>query len=107
MLLLFLMRAACATPSIYVVTGIGYTWGVYEGVYEEKREPELHYKKLDEVSSGRVNQFWFLYTDSLPPQSLSQIWIIGRGKTLSTAWAWFRAPAREGTPVVTQMEGRL
>ena len=42
-LLLFLVKAALATPSIYVVTGTG--GGLYDGVYEEKREPELHYKK--------------------------------------------------------------
>ena len=45
-LLLFLMKAALATWPLYLVTGIG-----YDGVYEEKREPKLHYKKVGEADT--------------------------------------------------------
>ena len=91
-LLLFLVKAALATPSLDVVTGAGWV----DGVYEEKREPELHFKKIGEADFE--GNYWFLYTDSRRPQT----WIIGRGKTLSTAEARFRAPARAGRPAVTQ-----
>ena len=94
--LLFLMQAASVTPSIYIVMSSrhGLVYGV-DGVYEEKTEPELHYQKLGEEAS---NYYWFLYTDSRRPQT----WIIGRGTTLSTARARYRAPAREGKPGVTE-----
>ena len=36
--------------------------------------------------------------DSRRPQT----WILGRGKTLSTTWAEYRAPAKAGKPAVTQ-----
>ena len=68
----------------------------YDGVYEERREPELHYKKLGEADSD--GDYRFLYTDSRRPQT----WIIGKGKTLSTAKADYRAPARAGRPALTQ-----
>ena len=77
-LLLFLIKAAFATPSIYVVSGDAY---LYTGVYEEKREPELHYKKLGEADYE--GDYFFLYTDSRRPLT----WIIGYGETFSTVQA--------------------
>ena len=90
-LLLFLMKAALATSSLFVVTGLGLD---IAEVFEEKMEPELHYKRLG-LAHGH---YWFLYTDSRRPQT----WIIGHGKTLSTARADYRAPARAGRPALTQ-----
>ena len=92
-LLLFLLKAAFATPSVYVVTGIG---GYTDGLYEENREPELHYKKLGEPDSD--GDYRFLYTDSRRPQT----WIIGYGKTFSTVKAHWRAAARAGRPAANQ-----
>ena len=92
-LLPFLMKSALTTPSFYVVTSTGWR---FDGVYEETREPELHYKKLGEVDSD--GNYWFLYTDSRRPQT----WILGYGKTLATVKARYRAPAREGRPGITQ-----
>ena len=60
LLLLFPMKAALATSSVYVVTGIS---SFFDGIYEEKREPELHYKKLGEAAYN--GDYSFLYTDSL------------------------------------------
>ena len=82
-LLLFLVKAALATPFLYVVNGTGW----FDGVYEEKMEPELHYKRLGEADYD--GNYKFLYTDSRRPQT----WILGFGKTLSTARAKYRAPA--------------
>ena len=93
LLLLFPMKAALATSSVYVVTGIS---SFFDGIYEEKREPELHYKKVGEADSG--GNYDFLYTDSRRPQT----WILGEGKTFSATWAKVRAPAIAGRPVVTQ-----
>ena len=93
-MLLFLMKTALAAPSVYVVSESLY--GEYDGVYEEKREPELHYKKLGEADKYYGHSF--LYTDSRRPQT----WIIGWGKTVSTVEAHFRAPAKDGRPAVTQ-----
>ena len=95
-LLLFLMKTALAAPSVYVVSESLY--GEYDGVYEEKREPELHYKKLGEADKYYGGHFSFIYTDSRRPQT----WIIGWGKTVSTVEAHFRAPAKDGRPAVTQ-----
>ena len=95
-LLLFLIRAAFTTPSIYFVSHYSSDSYIYTGVYEEKREPELHYKKLGEPDWR--GDYWFLYTDSRRPQT----WIIGFGKTFSTVQARYRAPARAGRPAVTQ-----
>ena len=93
-LLLFLMKAALAAPSVYIVTGIG--WGEHDGVYEEKREPELHYKQLGEAD--KYGNYYFLYTDSRFPKT----WILGRGIDLATVYAHYRAPAKDGRPMVTQ-----
>ena len=67
------------------------------GVYEEKREPELHFKKLGEADSD--GNYFFLYTGSRRPQT----WILGMGKTLYTASALYRAgrAGRAGIPSVT------
>ena len=91
-LLLFLVKAALATPSVYVVQAT--TLNI--GVYEEKREPELHYKEIGGADSN--GDYYFLYTDSRRPQT----WILGKGKTFSTIQAGFRAPARVGRPAATQ-----
>ena len=90
-LLLLPVKAVLAAPSVYVVTD---RWGV-DWVYKEKREPELHYKRLGQAIWN--GEHHFLYTDSRRPQT----WILGRGKTLSTAYAEYRAPAREGRPGAT------
>ena len=95
-LLLFLMKTALAAPSVYVVSESLY--GEYDGVYEEKREPELHYKKLGEADKYYGGHFKFIYTDSRRPQT----WIIGWGKTVSTAYAHYRAPTKDGRSAVTQ-----
>ena len=92
-LLLFLMKAALAAPSVYIVTGTGWS---HDGVYEEKREPELHFKQLGEAD--KYGHYRFLYTDSRRPQT----WIIGWGETVSTVEAHYRAPAKDGRPAVTQ-----
>ena len=83
----FLLNSAFPTPSIYVVIGtdtgswsVDGVYGVY-GVYEEKREPELHYKRVG--GAGYDGDHRFLYTDSRHHQT----WILGYGKTLSTAGA--------------------
>jgi len=93
-LFLFLVKAGSAAPapSHYKVTGAGV---FYSGVYEERREPELHYKKLGE-DYGFLRRF--LYKGS----QHGDTWIIGWGKTLSTATAWYRAPAVEGRPPADQ-----
>ena len=89
---LLFLRIQSATPAFYVVTEFA---GI-NGVYEEVKEPELHYKAPD--WSGFPGNYYFLYTDSRRPQT----WIIGKGETLSTAVASYRAPAREGRPGITQ-----
>jgi len=95
-LLLFLVKAGSAAPapSHYKVTGAGL---VYSGVYEERREPELYYKKLGDGWDDRLGHR-FLYKGS----QHGDTWIIGRGKTLSTAKAEYRAPAVEGRPPADQ-----
>ena len=83
------LATAQATPSNKVAFSSDYINSI-AGVYKEKREPELHYKKLGEADSE--GDYWFLYTDSRRPQT----WIIGFGKTLATAQASLRALARPG-----------
>ena len=132
-LLLFLLKAALATPSLYVVTlsrsllvlpvcgeTVFYDHDLDStlGIYEEKREPELHYKKVGEPDSS--GNYRFLYTDSRHPQT----WILGKGRTFSTAaaaiaadnknkfqaaayyknklQAVYRAPAKTGRQALTQ-----
>lgn len=97
-LLLFLVKAGSAAPgpSHYNVTGGGY---IYSGVYEERREPELHYKKLGEADE--YGKYWFLYRSQQRSQH-GNTWILGNGKTLSTAEASYRAPAVEGRPPADQ-----
>ena len=90
---LSLGRAASAALSIYRVKGTYKS--IYDGGYVENRQPELHYKRLGEADSK--GNYRFLYTDSRRPNT----WILGWGKTLSTAEAWFRAPAVEGRPPAT------
>ena len=94
------VNIALATSYVYVVTGgrsiDGGTAFSFDGVYEEKRVPGLHYKKLGEADS--YGNYRFLYTDSRHAQT----WILGVGKTLSTARAEYRSPANAGRPAVTQ-----
>ena len=85
---LSLGRAASAALSIYRVKGTYKS--IYDGGYVENREPELHYKRVAEADYWRR----FLYTDSRRPNT----WILGWGKTLSTAQAQYRAPAVDGRP---------
>ena len=89
---LLFLRIQSATPTFYVVTEFA---GI-NGVYEEEKKPELHYKTV--LQADRSGNYYFLYTDSRRPQT----WIIGKGETLSTAVASYRAPAREGRPGITQ-----
>ena len=63
-LLLFLGSVATVVPSLHVVTG---AYSIDNGVYEERREPELHFKRLGDNI--------FLYTDSRRPNT----WILGFG----------------------------
>ena len=66
LLLLFLMKAAVTTSSVYVVTD-RFSFG---GVYEEKREPELHYTRLGEADFD--GDYTFLYRQ--PPPSNMDPW---------------------------------
>ena len=93
-LFLFLVKAGSAAPapSQYNVTGAL----SYNGVYQEVREPELHYKKLGGADNLGLDSF--LYKGS----QHGDTWIIGFGKTLSVARAHYRAPAVEGRPPVDQ-----
>ena len=103
-LLLFLWSVASSVPSLHVVTGAG-TWesqvlgvigySVYEGVYEERREPEFHFKRLGEAD--KWGYYRFLYTDSRRPNT----WILGWGGHVTTAEADYRAPAVDGRPPIT------
>ena len=87
--ILFLARRIAGSAyNVYVVTGAG----SYNGVYEEKREPELHYKKL----GGAVydENYALLYKGKQHGlYGHHGTWILGIGRTLSTAYAWYRAPA--------------
>ena len=90
--LLFLGSVASVVPSLHVVTGTN----SYNGVYQERREPELHFKRL-----GEADQYGdpgdFLYTDNRRPNT----WILGRGDNVTTAQAMYRAPAVDGRPAIT------
>ena len=91
-LLLFLVKAGSAAPapSKYYVRGARVN--TFNGVYEERRVPELHYKKL----GGAVydENYAFLYKGKEHGlYGHHGTWILGIGRTLSTAYAWYRAPA--------------
>ena len=91
-LLLFLMKGAWATSSIYVVTSNGH--GNVNGIYKELHND--NYQKNGEADSN--GHYQFLYEDSRRPKT----WILGFGRTLSTATALYRAPATEtGSPAFT------
>jgi len=101
-LFLFLVKAGSAAPapSHYKVTG---ATSYYNGVYEERREPELYYILLGGGDGSRPSvssdgNYYFLYKGS----QHGDTWILGWGKTLSTAKAAFRAPAVEGRPPADQ-----
>ena len=81
---------ASVLPSLHVVTGTSY----YNGVYEERRVPELHFKSIEADQDG---DYWFLYTDSRRPNT----WILGYGGSVTTARAYYRAPAVDGRPAIT------
>ena len=91
-LLLFLRSVASVVPSLHVVTGIS---SRSNGVYEERREPEHHFKRLGEADYW--GNYIFLYTDSRRPNT----WILGYGDNVATAWAEYRAPAVDGRPAIT------
>ena len=78
--ILFLARRIAGGATVYVVTGAG---SLFNGVYEEKREPELHYKKLVEANS--YGYYDFLYKGS----QHGNTWILGYGDTLSAALAQY------------------
>ena len=92
-LILFLTKRKAGSATVYVVTGAR---SDFNGVYEEKREPELHYKKLS--GANKRGNYRFLYKGS----QLGNTWILGRGETLFTAWAGYRSPAVEGRPPADQ-----
>ena len=92
MILFLARRIAAGSRTVYVVTGACCD---YNGVYEAKRVKELHYKKLGEADyRGHL----FLYKGS----QHGNTWILGQGRTLSTAKAYYRAPAVEGRPPADQ-----
>ena len=80
------------SPVHYVVTG-GFK-GNYDGLYEERRQPVLHYKKMGKPDQN--GKLWFLYTDkSFPP-----MWMIGQGNNVLSAKAYFRSTLKaEDAPV--------
>ena len=92
-LLLFLGSVASVVPSLHVETG-AYSY-LYNDVYEERREPELHFQRLSEAD--QFGKYRFLYTDSRRPNT----WILGAGVNVTTARAEFRAPAVYGRPPIT------
>ena len=90
-LLLFLGSATTVVPSLHVVTGPSSS---FNGVYQERREPQLHFKRLGEAAwCGDI----FLYTDNRRPNT----WILGQGWNVTTARASYRAPAVDGRPPIT------
>ena len=90
-LLLFLRSVASVVPSLHVVTGAHSS----DGMYEERREPELHFQRLGEADKWGDR---FLYTDNRRPNT----WILGQGWNVATAGALFRAPAlTDGRPAIT------
>ena len=105
LLLILLVKIGLATSSLYVVTG-AYEEGQSEqygpnGIYEEKREPELHYQKLGDPDPD--GHYTFLYTDShRQPQPQTVRWILGKGRTLSTAVAQFSTHAVDGEPIISR-----
>ena len=92
-LLLFLGSLASVVPSLHVERG-AYSY-LYNDVYEERREPELHFQRLSEAD--QFGKYRFLYTDSRRPNT----WILGAGVNVTTARAEFRAPAVDGRPPIT------
>ena len=95
-LIILLVKTGQGTPSFYVIREQGQSdeYG-RNGIYEEKKEPELFFQKLGEANSAGAYQF--LYRDSRRPNS----WIHGEGANLISAVALHRAPAVEGRPSVT------
>ena len=90
-LLLFLLSIALAAslPSVYVVEeSDGGWWFDYDGIYEERSNPKLHYKRIG--GPGRDGDYRFLYTEPDHPDT----WSFGKGKDLSDVTTIFRAPAR-------------
>ena len=92
LLLLSVVTAVLGKSPVYVVTG-GFK-GNYDGLYEERRQPVLHYKKMGKPDQN--GKLWFLYTDkSFPPT-----WMIGQGNNVLSAKAYFRSTLRaEVAPV--------
>ena len=88
-----LVKTGQGTPSFYVIREQGRSdeYG-RNGIYEEKKEPDLFFQKLGEASSDGAYQF--LYRDRRRPNS----WIHGEGANLTSAVALHRAPAMEGRP---------
>ena len=72
-LLLFLTSTAlvAASPSVYLVKG----WFGGEGIYEERSDPRLHYKRTVQPNSDGENILsYFLYTEPDHPDT----WTLGR-----------------------------
>ena len=92
LLLLSSVAASLGKSPVYVVTG-GFK-GNYDGLYEERRQPVLHYKKLGKPDQN--GKLWFLY----PGKSFPPTWMIGQGNSVLSAKAYFRSTLRaEDAPV--------
>ena len=85
--LLFLVTAAFATPSVYVVTGFEKA----NGAYEKKKNDENEFEKLGGMDNS--GNYWFLYSSD------SETWVIGTGQTRKEAQVVLRAPSKAGPPV--------
>ena len=75
-LLLFLTSTAlvAASPSIYLVKSLTY----FNGIYEERSDPRLHYKQIGEPDE--YGDYRFLYTEPDHPDT----WTFVSGTDFST-----------------------
>ena len=78
-LLLFLLLSifTVSKSSVYVVTGG--SRGNYDGVYEQRRGPMVHFKKIGKPDHN--GKAWFLYPDNTVPPT----WMIGQGNNVLSA----------------------
>ena len=92
LLLVLLSIFTVSKSSVYVVTGG--SRGNYDGVYEQRRRPIVHFKKIGKPDHN--GKAWFLYPDNTVPPT----WMIGQGNNVLSAKAFFRSSERsEVAPV--------
>ena len=92
LLLVLLSIFTVSKSSVYVVTGG--SRGNYDGVYEQRRRPIAHFKKIGKPDHN--GKAWFLYPDNTVPPT----WMIGQGNNVLSAKAFFRSSERsEVAPV--------